>query len=203
MKKSFTKITLLAILAGLTLAACGGSNSSGNSESGGTENSESVQEDDCGGWTRTKPASQSEVIKCGDWEVSIEAAVNMPDSLILGQNSLNDVPKSGGKTVVVRLKATYNGSGSGDLYDVFGSGGGLIGLKGVRYEDNDPCCGSVWDAWADENEPFEGGTVMGNLFFITEPGDGEYLLALDFDSFDDVKAWISITPIDDLAQINQ
>ena len=198
MKKSFTKITLLALLAGFTLAACGGSNSSSDSESGRTENAEN----ECGGWTRTKPASQSEVITCGDWEVTVEAAVNMPDSLILAQNSLNDVPKSGGKTVLVRLKATYNGSGSGDLSDVFGSNGGLVGLKGVRYEDNDPCCGSVWDAWADENEPFEGGSVLGNLFFITEPGDGEYLLALDFDSYDEIKAWISITPTDDFSNID-
>ena len=187
----------------LIIGACGGSgngnDSAGSSDDALTASSDSQQEDDengCGGSTREKPFPQDKIIECGDWSVSISVAVNLPDEMILAANSANDVPESGGKYVAVRLKATYNGSGTGNLTDVFGTMDGfLIGRLNNRYEEDMPCCKNDWDPWLFADDPYEGGTVEGNLFFNTDSGDGDFVLALDFDSYNDVKAWIAVEPV--------
>ena len=187
----------------LVFTACGGSGdknlSAGSTDDAAAASGDSQQdigENGCGGSTREKPAPQDATIKCGDWSVSVSVAVNVPDEMILEANSANDLPESGGKYVAVRLKATYNGSGTGNLADVFGTSDGfLIGRTNKRYEDDMPCCKSDWDPWLYVDDPYEGGTVEGNLFFNTDSGDGEFVLALDFDSYNEVKAWIAVEPV--------
>lgn len=185
------------VLAAILLVGCNSSSGVSDTDSSDTDSSDTstqTDEKNCGNWTRENPAPQSEVLECGDWKVSVSASVYLPDSVILAANSLNDTPPPGGATILVRLKATYNGSGVGDLSDVFGSGGGLVDLNGTRYADDSPCCKEDFDPWDFETEPYSGGTVEANLFFMTASRDKEYLLGFDLDSYDEVRAWMKINP---------
>ena len=190
--------TVLSCLSAFVfVVGCG---SSENAADSGLSAGEGEGSSECPDSSIDSPVENNEVFVCGDWEIGVGDLTVIPVDVVLDANSLNEIPAPGGSYVAIELSAKFNGEGTADLDDVYSvyGPGGIVGSSRVRYEIASVCCadsdGIVGQQWSRASAPFTGGTTTGYLLFEVGPDDGDFILGLDLDSYDEVKLWIKPAP---------
>jgi hypothetical protein len=119
----------------------------------------------------------------------IKVAKSWPSAwpLIRAVNQFNDPPRAGMTFFMVRLVATYEGSGSDSFFD-----GALnaVGRSNVSYSTFDPGCGALPNTLT-TNDVFKGGTISGNICWSVKKSDVSSL-EMYFDAFLSRKVFFAL-----------
>lgn len=108
----------------------------------------------------------------GGWRVTVLGTVPDGTEEVLAENPFNEPPEDGSQFFLIRVSATFTGSGSASILG--GLGFQAVGKSDVAYNSGDGC-GVLPDALP-STEVFEGGTIKGNICFAVTEGDVESLL---------------------------
>ncbi len=191
-----------AVLAGLTLIACGaGSDPDGDGATIVEDNGEDTQvaaaEEDSGpedaAGTRPNPLAPGTTFAVGDWTVELAPTNTDAEDVVRDENIFNDPPADGRQFVLVEVTVTYTGDDSGtpwlDLsFDFYGSDGNTFG------SGSDDYCGVIPDSLNDHGEMFPDASATGNVC-VSVPADqidgGAWIIEETF-SLDSSRTFVAV-----------
>jgi len=127
--------------------------------------------------TRDNPYPLGASVALGDgWKMKVVSSTPDATAAVLAENQFNDPPKSGEQFFIVRVTATYEGSGS----DTFDGSFRLraVGASAVGYSTFENSCGVIPDEISSA-EVFSGGSITGNECWAIKSSDASSLVLYD------------------------
>lgn len=127
--------------------------------------------------TRTNPHPLGTEVPLSDgWRMKVESSTPDATAAVLARNQFNDPPKAGEQFFIVRVTATYVGSGSKRFDGSYRLR--AVGASGVSYSTFENSCGVIPDELPDA-EVFSGGTITGNECWAIRSSDASSLVLYD------------------------
>jgi hypothetical protein len=107
------------------------------------------------------PVPVGESAEVGKWRIEVVGLTRNADTAIHNENQFNARPKDGFQYLMITLKSTYTGSGSGSAY--FEQVWSLISADGTSYGDTDAV---LPNDLINANSIPSGANVVGNIAFL-------------------------------------
>ena len=141
--------------------------------------------------SRDDPIPIGSAARVGDWSIVVLGVNPDATAAVLTGNQFNAPPQAGRQFFLVRVAASYLGTGSATIASSVGFE--AVGASAVAYSTFDPSCGVIPDQLPSA-EVFEGGTIEGNVCFQvrTEDVDSLVLFVEPFFSFDDDRIFFAL-----------
>lgn len=127
---------------------------------------------------RLKPYPLGTAVQLVDeWRMQVVSSDPDADAEIAAENQFNDPPEAGRQFFMVRVRATWAGSGSSRFEGSYRLRA-LGAASGVTYSTFEDSCGVIPDELEDP-EVFSGGTIEGNVCFSVREQDVSGLTVFD------------------------
>ncbi|MFM7061340.1 MAG: hypothetical protein ACKOZL_09165, partial [Actinomycetes bacterium] len=138
--------------------------------------------------SRGAPLALGTVATLGDWEVAVIGFQVDANAAMRNENMFNDPAPAGSTYSLVRVRATYRGSGDDSASSSIGVG--FVGSDNRKYSDSD-CMAVEPNALGDQPSVFSGGSVEGNVCLVipTAQIPTGVIYVEDSFSFEDNAAW--------------
>lgn len=138
--------------------------------------------------SRGAPLALGTVVTLGDWEIAVVGFQPDANAAMRNENMFNDPAPAGSTYSLVRVRATYRGSGDDSASSSIGVG--FVGSDNRKYADSD-CMAVEPNALGDQPSVFSGGSVEGNVCLVipTAQIPTGAIYVEDSFSFEDSAAW--------------
>jgi hypothetical protein len=131
----------------------------------------------------------TEVTLAGDWKVRVVSTIPDATALVMAENQFNDPPAPGKQFFIVRVRATYVGTGADSFDGTFRLR--AVGPSAVSYNAFDDTCGVIPEEISD-SDVFPGGTIEGNVCWQVQPPDAASLVVYDDPLVSDTKVFLAL-----------
>jgi hemolysin type calcium-binding protein len=131
----------------------------------------------------------TEVTLAGDWKVRVVSTIPDATALVLAENQFNDPPAPGKQFFIVRVQATYVGTGADSFDGTFRLR--AVGPSAVSYNAFDDTCGVIPEEISD-SDVFPGGTIEGNVCWQVQSPDAASLVMYDDPLVSDTKVFLAL-----------
>jgi hypothetical protein len=141
---------------------------------------------------RTHPIPIGQSATVGEWTMQVTGVTPNATKAILAQNQFNDPPPDGKQFYLISISLTYNGSDTGNAYDITWK---AVDANNVSYTTYDPSCGVISQEFNLGADVFPGGTIRGNICFVVDSAAAKTLVLYAQPSFSfssDNRVWFSV-----------
>lgn len=142
--------------------------------------------------SREAPHPYGAAIDVGEYTMHVVDVTPDATAVILNTNRFNDRPALGNQFFMIRVEATYTGTGTGDAWHDLEFG--IVGNRNLGYSTSNAGCGVVPDPGYDTPELFPNGTTQFDVCWSVPTEEvGSFVLYVEPDrASDDDRVWFSL-----------